>query len=248
MCCDHTSSAPRIHQLLKTISILASDHLVVPFRTFLYGTRNTIKRVGGKNKEQTNNMAWVSTKCKKRSYVTLHSLCICRLTLAWISSKISTMLLGMPTHLDWSSLTAAGLYLMPTGLFCCPVSTANCPSPSPVANSFLSAFLFPTLLSRVPLPTSGCVEISSPKPFVWFRANTDKGIVCSADHLHSVTVPQLRFKLWCARQIIVAHCKGIKRLSGYVSILWRDWLTSILKKDHLLLPSCRERLRIILTF
>ena len=40
------------------------------------------------------------------------SLCICRLTLAWISSEISTKLLGMPTHLDRSSLTAAGLYLM----------------------------------------------------------------------------------------------------------------------------------------
>ena len=57
-------------------------------------------------------MAWVSSKCKKRSYVRLHSLCICRLTLAWISSEISTKLLGMPTHLDWSSLTAAGLNLM----------------------------------------------------------------------------------------------------------------------------------------
>ena len=90
-----------------------------------YGTRNTIKGVGGKNKERTNNMAWVSSKCKKRSYVALHSLCICRLTLAWISSEISIKLLGMPTNLDWSSLTATGLYLMPTGLFCCPVSTAT---------------------------------------------------------------------------------------------------------------------------
>ena len=36
-------------------------------------------------------------------------VCICRLTLAWISNKISTKLQGMPTHLDRSSLTAAGL-------------------------------------------------------------------------------------------------------------------------------------------
>ena len=41
--------------------------------------------------------------------------------------------------------------------------------------------------SRVPLPTSGHAEISSPKPFLWFRAKTDKGIVCLADLRHSVT-------------------------------------------------------------
>ena len=39
-------------------------------------------------------------------------LCICRLTLEWIAREISTKLLGMPTHLDQSSLTAARLYLM----------------------------------------------------------------------------------------------------------------------------------------
>ena len=33
-------------------------------------------------------------------------MCICRLTPAWISSEISTKLLGMPTHLDRFSLTA----------------------------------------------------------------------------------------------------------------------------------------------
>ena len=44
----------------------------------------------------------------------------------------------------------------------------------------------PTLFSR-PVTTSGPAETSSPKPFVWFRATIDKGIVCLADHLHSVT-------------------------------------------------------------
>ena len=66
----------------------------------------------------------------------------------------------MPTHLDWSTLTAAGLYLMLTSLFCCPESTAHCPSVSPFANCFLwvpsSHFL-----TGVPLPTSSRVEISS---------------------------------------------------------------------------------------
>ena len=86
-------------------------------------------------------------------------LCICRLTLEWISSEISTKLLGMQTHLDRSSLTAAGLYIMPTGHFCCPVSTpsATLRRPSPTA---FSEFLCPTPDS-LSLPTSGCVEISS---------------------------------------------------------------------------------------
>ena len=75
---------PEYINFFETISILAGDHLVVSigYRTFLSGTRNTIKGVGEKNKEQTNNMAWVSSTCKKRSYVTLHSQCISRLMLA----------------------------------------------------------------------------------------------------------------------------------------------------------------------
>ena len=74
---------------------------------------------GSGRKEQTNKWtiwAWVNSSARRLSCDTLHSLCICRLTLAWISSEFSTKVLGMPTHLDWSSLTAAGLYLMPTGL------------------------------------------------------------------------------------------------------------------------------------
>ena len=65
----------------------------------------------------------------------------------------------------------------------CPESTASDRVPSPTA---VSSFSQPTLFSR-PVTTSGPAEISSPKPFVWFRAKTDKGIVCLAGHLHSVT-------------------------------------------------------------
>ena len=54
---------------------------------------------------------------------------------------------------------------------------ANCPLRVPLSNS-----------SRVPLPTSGHVV-------VWFRAKTDKGIVCLADHLHSVTLHQWDIRL-----------------------------------------------------
>ena len=185
--CDNTppnTSTSSNHFNLGQWSSSGSDRGITHF---FMATRNTIKGVRGKNNEQTNNMAWVSSKCKKRSYVILPSLSICRLTLAWISCKISTKLLGMPTHPDWSSLTDAGLSLMPTGLFCCPVSTANCPSPSPVTNCLLwvpssnSSLVFPCLLP--------VVSRSQAQAFVWFRTKTDKGIICLADHSHSVTYP-----------------------------------------------------------
>ena len=129
--------------------------------------------------------AWVSFKCKKRSYVTLHSLCICRLSLTCSFYEISTsheecwlILTGLPSLiLD---------YLMTTGLFCCPVSTANCHSASPFANCFLWVPLSNSS-THVPLPTSGLGRDLDSKPFVWFRAKTDKGIVCLADHPYSVT-------------------------------------------------------------
>ena len=55
------------------------------------------------------------------------------------------------------------------------------PSPTPPSSSFVQ-LSDPRSLTHFRSP-----EISSPKPFVWFRAKTDKGIVCLADHLHSVT-------------------------------------------------------------
>ena len=98
------------------------------------------------------------------------------------SSENSTTLLECrliltgPPSLLWTPSHLTGLSA--------PVSTGHSRHPSPTA--FLE-LLFPTLWPafssyfRSP-------EISSPKPFVWFRAKTDKGIVCLADHLHSVTV------------------------------------------------------------
>ena len=46
-------------------------------------------------------------------------------------------------------------------------------------------------LSLASPSTSGHGEILSPKPFVWFRAKTDKGIVCLVGHLHSVVTLDL---------------------------------------------------------
>ena len=107
---------------------------------------------------------------------------IYRLTLAWISSENST------THDEyWLILTQLPSLLWtsshPTGLSAvrCRLATRVTLRQLPSSSSFVQ------LPSRVPLPTSGHAEILSPKPFVWFRTKTDKGIVCLADLLHSVT-------------------------------------------------------------
>ena len=154
---------------------------------FFIAIRNTIKGVGKNNKR---TICLGSFKCKKGDSVTLCiPLCICRLTLAWISSEISTKLLRMPTHLDRSSLTVAGFHLMRL-VSSAPVSTGH--SASPVANRLLW------------VPSSNSLRAFSSyfqwrrdlesKPFVWVRTKTDKGIVCWADHLHSVTlVEEIQF-------------------------------------------------------
>ena len=51
----------------------------------------------------------------------------------------------------------------------------------------LSSFVQLLLAFTYPLPVT---SRSRAQAFVWFRAKTDKGIVCLADHLHSVTPKQ----------------------------------------------------------
>ena len=82
----------------------------------------------------------------------------------------------MPTYLDRASLTA----LDPISCqLVSLLSGVDWPLASPFANSF-SEFLF--LLLSLPVTSR-----SRAQAFVWFRVKTDKGIVCLADHLHSVT-------------------------------------------------------------
>ena len=117
-------------------------------------------------------MAWVNSKCKKGDSVTLCiPLCICRLMLAWISSEISTKLLGMPTHLDQSSLTTAALSHTDWSLL---LSTPNRHSASLSPTNF-SEFLCPTLTLTFsyPLPVTSKIAGS--------------GLCLVSDHLHSVT-------------------------------------------------------------
>ena len=112
-----------------------------------------------------------------------NTTCMCRLTLAWVTSENSTKqpecrhLLTRSSSLD--PIFSAGLTAL--------VSGVDCPCPWFHANS-ISSFLQPTLF-RVPLPLQDTARFQVQKPFVWFRAKTDKGIVCLAGHLYSVTSP-----------------------------------------------------------
>ena len=86
----------------------------------------------------------------------------------------------MPTHLDsiffhWSL----------SSLLLCLESTALVRGSTPTLS--VRSFLQPTLFC-VPLPLPDMARFQVQKPFVWFHAKTDKGIVCLAGHLYSVTL------------------------------------------------------------
>ena len=141
---------PRCINFFQTILSWPVIHLVVPIGvSHIYLWQQEIQPMEWEKKNKRTIRASVNSKYKKVGSVTLHSLCICRLTLACISSEISTKLLGMSTHSYWPSLTA---------FFCWSLSTDPLYLPSPTASS---EFLFSNYFSRVPLPTSSRVEISN---------------------------------------------------------------------------------------
>ena len=167
---------------------------MVPIRVLhiSYGYKK-YNRGSGRKKEQMNNMLGL-TQVQKGSYVTL---CICRLTLTWISSENSTTLLECQPILTGLHSLVWTLSHADSSL-CCPVSTGHSRHSSPTA--FLD-LLCPTLFS-CSLTHFRSPEISSPKPFVWFRAKIDKGIVCLADHLHSVT-PRNKTCFWAYLMVLI---------------------------------------------
>ena len=93
----------------------------------------------------------------------------------------------MLTRLDWSSLTVAGPYLirLVTSAVRCRLATR------------VTLRQLPSLISFVQLSLAFPSYFRSRRAqaFVWFCAKTDKGIVCLAHHLHSVT--RLVFLFMC---------------------------------------------------
>ena len=160
------------------MSLPAGDPQVVPrgvtHISCLY--KNTIGGTGeNKTNEQTRTMLGVNSE-QKESTQHYISDSIYGLTLTWITSENSTKQLEC-RHLD--SIFFTGPYL----LLWCPESTAPVRGSTPT----LSAPFSNQLSSRVPLPLPATPRFQVQKPFIWFRAKIDKGIVCLAGHQYSVT-------------------------------------------------------------
>ena len=148
--------------------------------------KNTIGGTGeNKTDEQTRTKLGVNQEQKE---VLQHFISVCGLALAWVTSENSTST-GMPTSFDSIFFAVAGPSLLcyclrspvltapvrgSTPTLCCPVATSLVRVPS-------------STLFRVPLPLPDTARFQVQKSFVWFRAETDKGIVCSG-HPFSATV------------------------------------------------------------
>ena len=146
---------------------------------------------GGQEKiKQTNKHEQCLGLTQSRRRV-CNTTCMCGLTLAWVTSENSTKQLEC-RHLDsiffaerWTLLcyclrSRPHLSVVPRQLFCwlaSLLSRRQLPA---------SSFVQPTLF-RVPLPLLDTARFQVQKSFVWFRAKTDKGIVCLAGHPYSAT-------------------------------------------------------------
>ena len=159
-------------------------------------------RGNGENRrtnEQTRTKPGVNQEQRK----VCNTTCMCRLSLAWVTSENSTMLLES----DSSWLTLAGPNPMLPRLSA-PVSGVDCPCPFFHANpllfaSLLSSRQLPSLRSsrncplwvasstliRVPFPFPDTARFHVQESFVWFRAKTDSSAL--AAYPHSATAVQL---------------------------------------------------------
>ena len=176
ICCDHTPSAPYFINFFKPFSLLAGESSSGSDRGiahFLMATNNTIKGMEERTKNKRTIWTWVNSSARRLSCDTLHSLCICRLSLTCSFAKFpqdtknadSSWLVfhhcyWTLSHADWSLL--------------CPESTANCPSPSPVTNWLLWVPLSKSSLSRS-LTHFRHVEDRELKPLFGFAPKQTKG-------------------------------------------------------------------------
>ena len=143
---------PRYINFFEPFHFTAGDQLVVPIGVSHISLRlqEIQSREWEKKNKRTNEQnAWVNSSARRELCNTVFLVCICRLTLAWISSKNSTTLLEcrliltcLPSLL-WTSSHLTGLSA--------PVSTGHSRPPSLTASS--SSFV--QLSSSVPLSTSG---------------------------------------------------------------------------------------------
>ena len=176
------ATGPRLINFFKPILFMACDSssgFREGYHTFLYG-HIKYNRQSGRKRTNEQTRTWVSSKCKKGSFLCSFS-CICRLSRACIFRETSTKatrnanssLTAFPHGLLLLAVLPLDWYLTPTGLFCSPLSTAPVRFPS---STGLLSFLGPS--SPRPLPVSR--EISSSSPLFWLRTKSDKEIVWPA--------------------------------------------------------------------
>ena len=82
----------------------------------------------------------------------------------------------------------------------------------------LSAPFSNQLSSGVPLPLPDTARSEVQKPFVWFRAKTDKGIICLAGHPYSVTAGNYNVQVW----VIVGE-KRVRRQDFFFILTNTSW-------------------------
>ena len=184
---------PVLINFFETILSWPVIHLVVRWGIshFFTATRNRTEGVGEKDK-RTNEQYGLGSTQSARRVVLWHCIpCAFVDYRGRVFARNFYKLLGMPTHL-WPS---SSLSLDSTSH---RLHSSAVRYRLPLCVSFrqlLSGFLYQLalwLLSDLPfLPSSGLVGDLEFNPFVWFRAKTDKRIVCFADHPYSVTKAHL---------------------------------------------------------
>ena len=150
-------------------------------------------RETGENRKTNEQTKLGVTKGRGRC---CNTTCMCRLSLAWVTSENSTMLLGS----DILRLFFTGPYLVSSPL--CSVSGVDCPSIlprqllfcclplcSPATNSFCSCpttnsvyWVASSTLIRLPVPLPGTARFHVQESFVWFRAKTDSSALAANPH------------------------------------------------------------------
>ena len=166
--CNVTPLPPHTFITLLTIALRpVGDQLVVPrwVTHISCHYKNSIEGTGeNKTNEQTRTICLGLTQEQKESYATL---CIpdsiYGLTLAWVTSEISTKQLEC-RHLDSIFFTVAGPSCHAASPLC---SGVHCRPPLSVSRCQLLSAPFPNQLSfRVPLPLPDTARFQVQKPFL----------------------------------------------------------------------------------
>ena len=164
--------AKLLHSLIMwlTVSSLSPHNISLPTHEYDRGRQEKIER-------QTNKQSLGLPRAEKRYCNTTY---MCGLSLAWVTSENSTMLLES----DILRLFFTGPYLVSSplcsGVWCwLPLRGLQPQLPSaPVQLPTVSLWVASSTLIRLPVPLPGTARFHVQESFVWFRAKTDNWIVC----------------------------------------------------------------------